>query len=108
MVEPLKITIQATSSNPAPKPFLEATAKNKGKYSIDSDGYIAGGDYKDIVGFPFPDLTPDDKDFAIKFMWNFDYRYKLDDMYAMFLNYEKRKGEPTVLSTVDHGSFSPE
>jgi hypothetical protein len=106
MVEPLKITIQATSSNPVPKPFMEATAKNKGKYSIDSAGYIAGGDYKDIVGFPFPDLTPEDKDFAIKFMWNFDYRYKLDDMYAMFLNYEKRKGEPTVLSTVESWQVS--
>lgn len=106
LVEPLKITIQATSLNSAPKPFLDVTARNKGKYSIDSDGYIAGGEYKDIVGFPFPDLGPNDKDFAIKFMWNFDYRYKQDDMYAMFMNFEKRKGESTVVSTVESWQVS--
>lgn len=106
LVEPLKITIQENTSNPVPKPFRDATEKNKGKYSIDSEGYIAGGDYKDIVGFPFPDLSPDDKDFAIKFMWNFDYRYKLDDMYSMFMNYEKRRGESTVVSTVESWQLS--
>jgi hypothetical protein len=106
LVEPLKITIQETSSNPVPKPFMDATARNKGKYSIDSEGYISGGEYKDIVGFPFPDPDPSDKDFAIKFMWNFDYRYKLDDMYSMFINFEKRKGESTVMSTVESWQLS--
>jgi hypothetical protein len=51
-------------------------------------------------------VKPDDKDFAIKFMWNFDYRYKLDDMYSMFMNYEKRKGESTVVSTVESWQLS--
>jgi len=106
LVEPVKITIQEKTSNPVPAPFLEATAKNKGKYSLDSEGYITGGEYKDIVGFPFPDPDPSDKDFAIKFMWNFDYRYKLDDMYGMFMNYEKRKGESTVVSTVESWQLS--
>ena len=101
LVGPLKISIQEKTSNPVPAPFLEATAKNKGKYSLDSEGYITGGEYKDIVGFPFPDPDPADKDFAIKFMWNFDYRYKLDDSYGMFINFEKRKGEQVVKSVVE-------
>jgi hypothetical protein len=106
LVEPLKITIQETTSNPVPEPFMAATEKNKGKYSIDAEGYIQGGEYKDIVGFPFPDIDPGDSEFAIKFMWNFDYRYKLDDMYSMFMNYEKRRGESTVVSTVESWQIS--
>ena len=77
------------------------SAKNKGKYSIDSEGYIAGGDYASIAGFPFPDLDPDDKDFAIKLMWNYDYRYKCDAMHSEFMNFQKRRGESVNISTVE-------
>lgn len=101
VVEPLKITIQATSSNPPPKPFLDNSAKNKGKYSIDSEGYIAGGGDESLAGFPFPDLDPNDKDFALKLMWNYDYRYKCDTMHSEFVNFQKRKGESVDISTVE-------
>ncbi|MFC1494310.1 DUF1329 domain-containing protein [Thermodesulfobacteriota bacterium] len=101
LVEPVKITIQATSPNPFPKPFLDATARNKGKYSIDAEGYIAGGEYESIAGFPFPDPDPNDKDFAAKIMWNYDYKYKCDSMHSEFMNFEKRRGESVTISTVE-------
>jgi len=101
LIDPLSITIKDPVDNPVPQPFLEASEKNRGKYSLDAEGYIVGGEYKDIVGFPFPGITPDDKDFVTKFMWNFDYRYKYDDMESTFINFEKRRGTPSTTSVVD-------
>jgi len=101
LIEPLSITIQESAPNKLPQIFLDLSENNKGKYSLDSDGIITGGPYDEIVGLPFPDITPKDENFVTKFMWNFDYRYQLDDMTGIFLNYQKRKGSPTSTSIVE-------
>ncbi len=101
LIEPLAITVEDPVDNPVPKAFLEASEKNRGKYSLDADGYIVGGEYKDIVGFPFPDISPADKDFIQKFMWNFDYKYIWDDCHSIFINFQKRRGTASNYSVVD-------
>lgn len=101
LVEPLSLTVKDPVDNPVPKPFLDASERNHGKYSLDADGYIVGGDYADITGYPFPDLSPEDDDFVQKFMWNLDYRYNSDDGDSIFTNYQKRRGAATNISVVE-------
>jgi hypothetical protein len=101
MIDPLVITIKDPVDNPLPQVFLDASEKNKGKYSLDPEGYIAGGPYEEIVGFPFPDISPEDDGFIEKFMWNYDYRFTLDDMEATFINYEKRRGTKATTSVIE-------
>lgn len=74
-----------------PKGMIALSEKNRGKYSIDKDGFIVGG--YDYVGNPFPGVTKDDKDFATKFMYNYAYRYQWEDMVGTGYDIEKRKGE---------------
>jgi hypothetical protein len=100
-IAPLAITIKDTESNPMPKEFLAASELNKGKYSIDPEGYITGGPAEDIVGYPFPDLDKNDPQFTQKLMWNYDYKYTMDDMRGHFINYEKRKGSTMTTSEVE-------
>jgi hypothetical protein len=88
---PISMKIVKTAPSPLPKAFLALSEKNRGKYTIDKDGFIAGG--YDFEGLPFPGVTPADKDFAIKFMWNYCYRYRLDDWFFNMITYQKRKGE---------------
>jgi hypothetical protein len=86
--------IKVVESKPAsqPKAFLALSEKNRGKYTIDKDGFIAGG--YDYIGLPFPGVTPDDKDFGAKFMYNHNYRYYWgDDAVGASRDAEKRKGE---------------
>lgn len=101
LVEPLAITIKAAVPNPIPSAYMEASKKNKGKYSIDADNYLAGGATEELVGFPFPDLSRDDKDFTAKLMWNFDYKYQPDDARGKLLNFQKRVGAKVNVSKVD-------
>jgi len=107
LLDPFSITVRESKSNPIPKPFLEASEKNRGKYSVDSEGYVTGGPFEGIVGVPFPDIDPGDPDFAQKFMWNYDYRYRFDDQYYMFTNFSKRRGDPLMADVVEawHISF---
>ena len=53
------------------------------------------------VGLPFPDLDKSDKDFITKFMWNFDNRYRYDDMVDSSKggSWEKRKGDAARYNT---------
>ena len=106
LIEPLAITIKAPVENPLPRVFLDASEKNRGKYALDAEGYITGGPYEEIVGLPFPGITPNDEDFVTKFMWNFDYRYKFDDCYSNFINFEKRKGSSATTSVVESWQVS--
>lgn len=103
---PLSITVKKTESNPMPKEFMAASDMNKGKYGLDPEGYINGGAYEDIVGYPFPDLDKNDTQFPIKLMWNYDYKYTMDDMKGKFLNYEKRKGSSMSVSKVENWLIS--
>jgi hypothetical protein len=76
---PLKVTVATTPQNfQMPKAFEAMSAKNKGKFGIDKDGYITGG--FDWNGFPFPDLQRNDPNFLQKLMWNYDNRYLFDSV----------------------------
>ena len=91
LVKPLSITITEAKPAPFSKVFMEASEKNRGKFSLDGEGEITGG-YK-YDGLPFPDLKKDDKDFVLKAMWNYNYRYQLDTESQVVMGFTKRKGE---------------
>ncbi len=91
LMKPMVIKVSATVPGGQPKAYLTLSEKNRGKYGIDKDGFISGG--YDYTGLPFPDLDKNDKDFTTKLMWNFNYKYRLDDMKAGSIQYTKRKGE---------------
>ncbi len=93
MIAPLSITVEASEAYLPPNAFLEATKKNNGRYTIDDQGYITGGPYEEIIGYPFPDLSPSTPDFETKLMWNYDYRYQYDDGYNDLIDFNKRRGE---------------
>lgn len=101
MIEPLSLTIKEPVANPYPKAFTEASEKNRGKYSTDAEGYITGGTTEEIVGLPFPEVSPEDENFPIKFMWNFDYRYQMDDGVAKFITYQKRRESAMTTAVVE-------
>ena len=105
-LRPLSITIKETTPNPMPAPFLAASELNKGKYGIDAEGYITGGSETEIVGYPFPQLEKNDPQFAQKLMWNYDYKYTLDDMRGHFINFELRKGGKISTSEVENWLIS--
>jgi len=89
--KPFVLKIVETKPASQPKAFLALSEKNRGKYTIDKDGLIAGG--YDYEGLPFPGVTLDDKDFATKFMYNYNYRYNWEDAAGHARDAEKRKGE---------------
>lgn len=92
--KPFVIKVIETKPYGLPDAFVALSEKNRGKFTIDKDGFIAGG--FDYIGLPFPGLTKDDKDFGTKFMYNFNYRYMWDDAGGGggAHDCEKRKGEP--------------
>lgn len=97
--KPISLKVVETKPASQPKRFLAYSEKNRGKYTLDKDGFIAGG--YDYEGLPFPGVGPDDKDFATKFMWNFTYRYMRDDWVGPMLAYSKRKGEKVFFNVSD-------
>ncbi len=99
LIAPISITVAETKPNAMPATFLAESAKNKGKYGIDAEGYISGGPEKDIVGFPFPDVAVDDPKIGVKIMWNYDYRYVMDDSSYWFVQFEKRANSPVSVVT---------
>jgi hypothetical protein len=74
-----------------PQKYLDFSEKNRGKYAFDARGTVSGG--WDVQGFPFPEVTPADKDFAQKLMWNFGYAWGADSNDVDCANMLKRKGE---------------
>jgi hypothetical protein len=61
-----------------PKDFLEASAKNDGRYAIGEHGEVVekatGKQPAYIFGFPFPKIDPKDPQAASQILWNFYYR----------------------------------
>ena len=102
---PIKMRVAKSEPSPIPKAFLEYSAKNKGKFGLDAQGYVTGGWKRD--GLPFPDPQKNDKDFAMKLMWNFNARYRWDDEHDMSAggSFQQRKGEKLSWNTAD--SFWP-
>ena len=93
LLSPIEATVMASQHVGQMKSFLDYSAKNKGKYSIDAQGHITPFFNKE--GLPFPDLKTNDKDFMQKLMWNFDSKYQHDDLHDTSKggSYEKRRGE---------------
>ncbi|MBI5605806.1 MAG: DUF1329 domain-containing protein [Deltaproteobacteria bacterium] len=91
IMSPIHMNVTATKPAPEPKAFLDLSAKNKGKFGLDAEGNVTGGWAYD--GFPFPDLDRNDKNFAIKYMWNFQARYIWDDTHENGVSFERRRGE---------------
>lgn len=91
LYKPISIKVVETKPSPVPKVYRELSEKNRGKYTIDKDGLIAGG--YDYNGLPFPGVTKDDKDFVAKVMWNYEYRYLFDDYTETVRSFFQRKGE---------------
>jgi hypothetical protein len=88
-----KMNVAATKQYPMPKAYLDYSAKNKGKYSLDANGNITPAFNRE--GLPFPDLQSSEKDFVTKLMYNYDNKYEgevaLDKGGGG--SYEKRRGE---------------
>jgi Protein of unknown function (DUF1329) len=61
-----------------PEDFQAASKKNEGKYDLAADGHVVekGTDTQPpyVLGFPFPNLDPQDPAAATKAIWNFFYR----------------------------------
>jgi hypothetical protein len=92
LIDPVSIDVVAGKPRPMLPSFVRYSEKNRGKYGVDANGMVTGG-YKRGVGWPFPGITPGDKDFAAKLMWNYDGNYWYDDEALKSANFRKRKGE---------------
>ena len=72
-VEPTTITIQEGKPNGPPKTYMEASAVNVGKVTLNADGSLNGW----TSGMPFPD--PKEPQMGLKCMWNQYHRWLGDD-----------------------------
>ena len=89
--KPFSVKVVQSKPAPIPKKFVVLSEKNRGKFTFDKDGKIVGG--YDYNGFPFPGVTPEDKDFSTKIMWNYGYQYFGDSSDQLTTLLLKRKGE---------------
>jgi hypothetical protein len=67
--------------------FLEATERNRGKFTVDEHGTIidkaTGKQPPYIEGFPFPDIDPKDPSAGVKILWNSYYEgYYLGNIHS--------------------------
>ena len=90
---PIHMNVVETKPRSMPKAYLDYCAKNKGKYTLDAQGFPNPAFTRD--GMPFPDLKPSDKDFATKLMWNYEVRYMYDEILETGegASFQKRRGE---------------
>lgn len=62
-----------------PADFAAASKANAGKFSIGDQGHIieasSGKQPPYILGYPFPEIDPADKDAGVKILWNYFYYY---------------------------------
>ncbi len=61
-----------------PEDFQAASKKNEGRFGLAKDGSVlekaSGQQPSYVMGFPFPNLDPNDPDVAPKAIWNYFYR----------------------------------
>lgn len=79
LIAPIHVNVKATEKRQMYQPYLDYSAKNKGKFSLDKEGFPGPGWARQ--GLPFPDLKEDDPDFATKLMWNYELRYQFDESF---------------------------
>jgi hypothetical protein len=94
LIKPLTIRVSETKPGGQPKAYLALSEKNRGKYTIDKDGFITGG--YDFLGLPFPGAKPGDPNFGTRFMYDYRYRYMRDDLHGDTITYMMRRGEPVT------------
>jgi hypothetical protein len=66
------ITVDETKRITWPQAYREATEKYADQVRLSADG-LTVENY--VAGQPFPDLDPNDPQFAIKIMWNYEYGF---------------------------------
>jgi hypothetical protein len=72
MTEPIVIKVAAPKTTLPVATFMDASNRNVGKVTLNSDGTISGHE----VGFPFPNAKQ--PNLAQKAIWNFYFRYRGD------------------------------
>jgi hypothetical protein len=90
IIAPIHVNVAEKQSGGIPTGYIALSARNKGKYGLDAQGYITGG--WAYSGFPFPALDPADKEFATKLMWNYAARYNGDDRVMRSVNCDRARG----------------
>jgi len=70
------MTIVAPKHVEWPQAYKEATERYAGQVRLSSDGLHIEG-Y--VAGQPFPKLDPQDPQYALKLMWNYEYRFFFTD-----------------------------
>jgi hypothetical protein len=104
LTKPLTWKVSETKPGGQPKAYLALSEKNRGKYTIDKEGFIGGG--YDYLGLPFPGAKPGDENLGAKVMYNYRYRYMRDDLYGHTITYMMRKGESvTALGMTETSIF---
>jgi uncharacterized protein DUF1329 len=93
------VTIGETKRIEWPKAYKEATEKYSGQVKLAPDG-LSLKDF--IAGQPFPSLDPKDPQFAIKLMWNYEYKFQPTD------DVDVRNFDADTGSVADHGPLSIE
>ncbi len=102
LISPISATIKKTTPNYLCAPFLKASKLNRGKYTVNKQGYI-DEDTTKIAGLPFPDLTPNDPQFAVKLMWNYEFKYDFDEMHYEMITFAKHGGRPFIVIELAEG-----
>ena len=99
LMPPLKARVVEPKPTKFPRAFIALSEKSRGKYGLAPSGLITGG--YNSEGMPFPDLTPSDKDFALKLMWNLTFGYVTDESMLIGQSNTKRRGEPATFEEID-------
>ncbi len=75
----MDITKPGLISMDMPPDFQEASKANRGRYALTEEGSIVdaktGKQPQFILGFPFPDVSPDDPQAPTKMVWNYFYNH---------------------------------
>ena len=93
------ITITEPKRIEWPKAYKEATEKYAAQVKLRSDG-LALENY--VAGQPFPNLNAKDAQFAIKLMWNYEYKFNPTD------DLDLRNFDADTGAVADHGPMTVE
>ena len=93
------ITVSETKRIEWPQAYKEATEKYASQVRLTPDGL----DIQNYVaGLPFPNLDPNDPQFALKIMWNYSYNFLTTD------DVDLRNFDADTGSIADHGPMTVE
>jgi hypothetical protein len=93
------LTIGETKHIEWPKAYKEATEKYAPQVKLSADG-LSLQNY--VAGAPFPNVDPKDPQFAIKLMWNYEYKFSPGD------DLDLRNFDADTGAVANHGSLTVE